>query len=261
MDNNRNVRVIVGNRNFIVRNANPIVFQEVFIQEIKNDLSRMIGPIVNAVGPAAPNGYLRLIIDDISFDLNIQNQDDTQEEIIQKIWRILFHLGPIMEIDGPVINNAVPNVVPNVNNVVPNINPVPNVNPVPNINHVPNVNPVTNVNHVVPNINYSGPIGDCREAFECPVCREEYSNDRQPTTLPCGHSLCMIDAPQINSRRCPICRSPFVFENQRMSVSLMDASLSCATFPTEGGRLRRRCKTKRRGDRTKRRRCKTKRRS
>ena len=226
MDDNRNVRVIVGNRSFIVRNANPIVFQEVFIQEIKNDLSRMIGPIVNAVGPAAPNGYLRLIIDDISFDLNIQNQHDTQQEIIQKIWRILFHLGPIMEIDGPIMNNAVP---------------------------LPNVNPV-------PNINYPGPIGDCREAFECPVCREQYSNDRQPTTLPCGHSLCMIDAPKINSRRCPICRAPFVFGNQRMSVSLMDASLSCATFPTEGGRLRRRCKTKRRGHTTKRRRCKTKKR-
>ena len=256
MDDNRNVRVIVGNRSFIVRNANPIVFQEVFIQEIKNDLSRMIGPIVNAVGPAAPNGYLRLIIDDISFDLNIQNQHDTQQEIIQKIRRILSHLGPFMEIDGPIMNNAVP--VPNVN-PVPNINPFPNVNPVPNVNPLLNVNPVPNVNPL-PNINYSGPIGDCREAFECPVCREQYSNDREPTTLPCGHSLCMIDAPQINSRRCPICRAPFVFGNQRMSVSLMDASLSCATFPTEGGRRRSR-KTKSRGHKTKRRRCKTKRRS
>ena len=256
MDDNRNVRVIVGNRSFIVRNANPIVFQEVFIQEIKNDLSRMIGPIVNAVGPAAPNGYLRLIIDDISFDLNIQNQHNTQQGIIQKIWRILFHLGPIMEIDGPIMNNAVP--VPNVN-AVPNVNPFPV--PVPNINPLLNVNPVPNVNAVpLPNINYSGPIGECRAAFECPVCMEQYSNDRQPTTLPCGHSLCMIDAPQINSRRCPICRVPFVFGNQRMSVSLMNASLSCHHYPSEGGRLRRRCKTKRRGDRTKRRRCKTKKR-
>ena len=29
-----------------------------------------------------------------------------------------------------------------------------------------------------------------QQSLDCAICFEEYSNDRMPCTLPCGHSLC-----------------------------------------------------------------------
>jgi hypothetical protein len=111
------------------------------------------------------------------------------------------------------------------------------------------VGPVINV--VDPVINVE-PSAECRTAFECPVCMRQYSNDIQPTTLPCGHSLCMTDAARVSSI-CPICRSPFVLVNQRLSVSLRDASVTCAPEPHAGGLKRRRCQATRRRRRSNRR--------
>jgi hypothetical protein len=90
-------------------------------------------------------------------------------------------------------------------------------------------------------------------AFECPICFNQYSNDIQPTTLPCGHSLCMTDAAHVNLR-CPICRAPFILANQRTSVSLRDASLACAPGPHGGSRRKYSRKTKRHRKRSRRRR-------
>jgi len=100
---------------------------------------------------------------------------------------------------------------------------------------------VTNTPVQVTNVN-AGPSEACIAALECPVCMQKYSNYRQPTTLPCGHSLCMNDAARVNSI-CPICRAPFNLVNQQITISLRDASLACAPGPDRGGR-RRRHKTK-----------------
>ena len=92
----------------------------------------------------------------------------------------------------------------------------------------------------------AGPSEECRRAFECPVCMERYSDNIRPTTLPCGHSLCMIcmtDPQPLVS--CPTCQAEFNFASQRLSVSLRDASLACAPGQ-RGGRRRRRRSTKRR---------------
>ena len=103
---------------------------------------------------------------------------------------------------------------------------------------------VTQIENIVSgNVAPAGPTEACRMAFECPVCFEQYSNDIRPTTLPCGHSLCMNDAQQLD--RCPTCQVPFVFANQTMSISLRDASLACAPSHA-GGRRRRSTKKHRR---------------
>jgi hypothetical protein len=46
------------------------------------------------------------------------------------------------------------------------------------------------------------------KAIECPICLETWgsgNSSRIPTTLPCGHSLCMSHLPNITT--CPICRA------------------------------------------------------
>ena len=224
MDDDRNIRVVIGNRTFEVRIQNPNASREGFIQRIINVLSN-IGPLVNAVGPAAPNGNIRVMIGDRSFDLIIQNPNESREGVIQRIRNVLANLDPAVNAAAPL-----------------------------------GVNAGLGVNVVASDVNIDPPLGvniglsaECMAAFECPICKEQYSNNRRPTTLPCGHSLCMIDAGHVNST-CPICRGPFFLANQRMSVSLMEASLTCGRAPSEGGRRRHRRLTKRRRKRSKRRR-------
>ena len=224
MDDDRNIRVVIGNRTFEVRIQNPNASREGFIQRIINVLSN-IGPLVNAVGPAAPNGNIRVMIGDRSFDLIIQNPNASREGVIQRIRNVLANLDPAVNAAAPL-----------------------------------GVNAGLGVNVVASDVNIDPPLGvniglsaECMAAFECPICKEQYSNNRRPTTLPCGHSLCMIDAGHVNST-CPICRGPFFLANQRMSVSLMEASLTCGRAPSEGGRRRHRRLTKRRRKRSKRRR-------
>jgi len=47
------------------------------------------------------------------------------------------------------------------------------------------------------------------KAIECPICLECWGTDdsHPPTTLPCGHSLCIKHIPHINNM-CPVCRAP-----------------------------------------------------
>jgi hypothetical protein len=236
--NVRNVRLMIGERVFEVRIHNPYELREDFIQRIGRIL-RSMGGAFNAerrrnirivIGERGERGD----IDNIDFDIGISNRDEPREDFIQRIVEDLSIyqpfgsndvVGPIISIAGPGINAAGPGI----NAAGPGINAAG-----------------PGINAAGPGINAAG-----RDVFDCPICFNQYSNDIRPTTLPCGHSLCMIDAAQIHI--CPLCQVPFVFANQRMSVSLRDASLACVPGP-HGGRRKYSRKTKRRRKRSRRRR-------
>eukprot|EP00475_Leptophrys_vorax_P005007 TRINITY_DN13010_c0_g1_i1.p1 TRINITY_DN13010_c0_g1~~TRINITY_DN13010_c0_g1_i1.p1 ORF type:complete len:436 (-),score=101.97 TRINITY_DN13010_c0_g1_i1:142-1449(-) len=44
--------------------------------------------------------------------------------------------------------------------------------------------------------------------FECPICAESYNRfQRNPLCLPCGHTTCQSCLKQLQSNKCPLCRS------------------------------------------------------
>ena len=233
----RNVRLMIADREFEVQIQNPYELRVDFIQRIGRIL-RSMGGAFNA----ERRRNIRIVIgdmrdrdrgdiDNIDFVIGIPDRNEPREDFIQRIVEDLSTYQPFGSNDvvGPIVN-----VDPGVNVAGPRVNAVPGVNVAgPNVSVLPS--------------------DVCRAAFECPICFNQYSNDRQPTTLPCGHSLCMIDAASVNSR-CPICRVPFVLANQRMSISLRDASIACSPGAHGGAHTRRRHKTKRRRKRSKRRR-------
>lgn len=61
--------------------------------------------------------------------------------------------------------------------------------------------------------------------FTCPVCFEGYSDRVKPTTLPCGHSLCLGDAKKLDPRQCPICSQSFSRANLTPSFSLLESAM------------------------------------
>ena len=270
---NRNVSLLVGDQRFLVPIHNPNETREDFIQRIGRIL-RSQGGAFNAerrrnirivIGDIGDRN--RGNIDNIDFDVGISNRNEPREDFIQRIVEYLstYHefgsnnvVGPIVNVD-PGVNAGTPLDVYYTNSGVNvgapggigrlNLNSGPRVNlRPPRVNvAVPGVNSGPGVNVSV------NPSDACRAAFNCPICLYQYSDDIQPTTLPCGHSLCITDASHVNSI-CPICRSPFVFANQRMSISLRDASIACSPGAHGGAHTRRRHKTKRRRQRSKRRR-------
>lgn len=85
---------------------------------------------------------------------------------------------------------------------------------------------------------------DDENPFTCPVCLEQYDDKkRKPTTLLCGHSLCIACVTEIEQRsrgavsgqyagsgppRCPLCREIIDMRylmNKKPSISLMDGSV------------------------------------
>lgn len=85
---------------------------------------------------------------------------------------------------------------------------------------------------------------DDENPFTCPVCLEQYDDKkRKPTTLLCGHSLCIACVTEIEQRsrgavsgqyagsgppRCPLCREIIDMSylmNKKPSISLMDGSV------------------------------------
>lgn len=54
--------------------------------------------------------------------------------------------------------------------------------------------------------------------MECPICLAPLRED--PTTLPCGHSLCMRCLAKLNEEKCAECRAPFNRSQQRPSIAL-----------------------------------------
>ena len=63
---------------------------------------------------------------------------------------------------------------------------------------------------------------------ECPVCMRLYS-EVNPTTLLCGHSLCVSDA--MSLRKCPICKEE-IQDGFRYAVSYTIKDTAHALFPS-----------------------------
>jgi hypothetical protein len=60
--------------------------------------------------------------------------------------------------------------------------------------------------------------------FECPICFEEYGFDNIPTTLPCGHSLCIAHV--VSLPNCVICRARVpAAESLHPSYALRDGAV------------------------------------
>ena len=202
----RNVRLMIGDKIFELRNQKPNELRADFIWRINAILSNMGGAF-----NAEPSKNIRIVVGKIGeenykdFVIGIPTRGMSRENFIKRLVEDLSNFASA------------------------------DVNDLSNINVASDLSP------------------ECRAAFNCPICLYQYSDDIQPTTLPCGHSLCITDASHVNSI-CPICRSPFVFANQRMSISLRDASIACSPGAHGGAHTRRRHKTKRRRQRSKRRR-------
>ena len=63
--------------------------------------------------------------------------------------------------------------------------------------------------------------------FECIVCFNVYSEQYLPTTLPCGHSLCISHLKQLKRKECPLCTQHFSCSRKDMKTTyaLLEASI------------------------------------
>ena len=63
--------------------------------------------------------------------------------------------------------------------------------------------------------------------FECIVCYNVYSEQYLPTTLPCGHSLCISHLKQLKRKECPLCTQHFSCSRKDMkpTYALLEASI------------------------------------
>lgn len=69
------------------------------------------------------------------------------------------------------------------------------------------------------------------ELHECPVCLRLYS-EVDPTTLPCGHTLCVANAKEL--KQCPVCKEA-IDDGFKYAVTYTIRNLTQMQFPHKSG--------------------------